>query len=249
MLLLLLLRCWLRARPPSSSTHLAPISLAARRGLLGSAPRKFLRLLAQVQLVRRLPSLFLSLLAHSSFAMAEQAPRFTTRCLAECDPSLIGELAQWHNTEFGGRSVLERTEELQGVAAKGAEWRGLPNYWVAFDEADTAIGTVRLCADAFDGCRPQYTPWLATLYVRPEWRGHGVGTALIRACEAAAADGQYEGLYLYSLNERASTLYERLGWRVVERAPLPHDVPGRVAGSCEVPIYSSANVPRVDAYM
>ena len=61
--------------------------------------------------------------------------------------------------------------------------------------------------------------WLDELYVLPEHRGHGVGTALLRAaCARASADGAVAmDLEVEAGHERAFDLYARLGFTRHER--------------------------------
>ena len=59
------------------------------------------------------------------------------------------------------------------------------------------------------------TPWLAALYVAPEFRKRGVGHALVRAIEGHARSVGTETLYLYT--SEAEPFYARLGWKVRDR--------------------------------
>jgi GNAT superfamily N-acetyltransferase len=59
------------------------------------------------------------------------------------------------------------------------------------------------------------TPWLAALYVAPEFRGRSVATALVRAIEQHARDVGCVELYLYTIT--AELLYAKLGWTMRER--------------------------------
>ena len=54
---------------------------------------------------------------------------------------------------------------------------------------------------------------LDDLYVLPEYRGRGVGTAVLRRC---LAQGKPVYLYVFTGNTRALALYEREGFRKVE---------------------------------
>ena len=61
------------------------------------------------------------------------------------------------------------------------------------------------------------TPWLAGLYVAPEFRNRSIGRALVAAIEGHAREVGCERLYLYTSG--AETYYAQLGWRVSERFP------------------------------
>jgi N-acetylglutamate synthase-like GNAT family acetyltransferase len=63
--------------------------------------------------------------------------------------------------------------------------------------------------------RPQLTPWLAGVFVEPQCRGKGIGSALVRRIEAEARSLGVSTLYLYT--PHTEFLYERLGWSVIER--------------------------------
>lgn len=59
------------------------------------------------------------------------------------------------------------------------------------------------------------TPWLAALYVAPEFRRQGVGSALVRAIEQHARRVGCRELYLYTVT--AEPFYATLGWVARER--------------------------------
>ena len=59
------------------------------------------------------------------------------------------------------------------------------------------------------------TPWLAALYVAPEYRKRGIASALVRAVEQHARGVGCKQLYLYTIT--AELLYAKLGWIMRER--------------------------------
>ena len=63
--------------------------------------------------------------------------------------------------------------------------------------------------------RPDLTPWLAALYVAPEYRKRGIGEALIKAIEDHARAVGTQTLYLYT--SEAEAFYARLGWSLRDR--------------------------------
>lgn len=79
---------------------------------------------------------------------------------------------------------------------------------------DTFIGTVSVIACDED-TRPEYTPWVAALWVEPEHRRRGVGSALVDTAAGFAFGAGAGRVYLLSRPHRCA-YYEALGWSVLE---------------------------------
>ncbi len=77
------------------------------------------------------------------------------------------------------------------------------------------VGTACLVAHDLDQ-RPDLTPWLASLCVRPEARGRGYAPLLVKAVECAARASGITTLWLYTWS--AAPLYAGLGWTTVGAA-------------------------------
>jgi GNAT superfamily N-acetyltransferase len=60
-----------------------------------------------------------------------------------------------------------------------------------------------------------YSPWLASLYVDPGFRGQGVARSLVKAIEEHARRHGVGRLHLYTVD--AEEFYRKCGWAVVER--------------------------------
>jgi len=85
---------------------------------------------------------------------------------------------------------------------------------------DRFLGTASVIASDLDE-RPQFSPWVAALWVEPNARRHGVGAALVdQATHACFALG-IPRAYLCARPERA-TFYQRLGWTKIEQDVGPH---------------------------
>lgn len=78
-------------------------------------------------------------------------------------------------------------------------------------------GSVSLLANDDERIRA-YSPWLASLLVLSEFRGRGIGAALVRRCVDVAAQLGIARLHLYT--DDAAPFYQRLGWRVLARDRL-----------------------------
>ena len=79
------------------------------------------------------------------------------------------------------------------------------------------VGTATLLAhDIGTEQWPQLSPWLAAVYVVPEYRRRGVGSSLVHAIVSAAAAAGKDVLYL--LTTEREEFYAQLGWDVFDRA-------------------------------
>lgn len=122
-------------------------------------------------------------------------------------PDLAPVVARWIWEEWGrpnGRPI-ERT--LGRVASRTAQV-GLEQCFVVL-EGDTPAGTASLVAEDSDS-RPDLTPWLASVFVDPAFRGRGHARVLVTAVESAARGAGVPTLWLFT--ETAASLYAALGW-------------------------------------
>jgi GNAT superfamily N-acetyltransferase len=84
-------------------------------------------------------------------------------------------------------------------------------------DADSLVGSVSLLQNDDDRIR-DYSPWLASLIVLPQYRGRGFGIALVERCVQEARALGISRLHLYTAGQQA--FYRRLGWRVIDTVPL-----------------------------
>ena len=85
---------------------------------------------------------------------------------------------------------------------------------VAFENG-TPVGS---CCVIENDCvhRPQYTPWVAAVFVREEHRRRGIASSILQEAFRAAQRGHLKGLYL-DCHVETAPLYEKSGWKVLER--------------------------------
>jgi GNAT superfamily N-acetyltransferase len=102
---------------------------------------------------------------------------------------------------------------IAGRLQENIRGQALPRAFVAHEGTEFA-GTASVIASDLDE-RPQYTPWVAAVWVEPQFRSRRIGRVLI----AHAADHAFSigapRVYLTARPARRS-LYEQLGWSVVE---------------------------------
>jgi predicted N-acetyltransferase YhbS len=98
---------------------------------------------------------------------------------------------------------------------------GLPLALVAH-EGNVFIGTVSVIENDMDE-RPEYSPWVAALWVEPANRKSGIGSALVRAATEAAFEQGVSSVFLCASVE-ISPFYKRLGCTEVEQNVLGMNV-------------------------
>ncbi|MGO2879841.1 MAG: GNAT family N-acetyltransferase [Halomonas sp.] len=89
---------------------------------------------------------------------------------------------------------------------------GVPSVFIALQD-DVPVGTACLIDDDMS-IRRELTPWLASVFVAPEWRGQGVASALVQRVEAEVRNSGIHQCYLYTPDQQS--LYQRLGWQAIE---------------------------------
>ena len=134
-------------------------------------------------------------------------------------PELAPLVARWRVDAFfnspGGWTVEEMTAAILAPPV------GPKETFVLFDNGQPA-GTAGLMREDLE-TRPDLTPWLGGLFVRPEFRARGHATALVRRVEAFALAAHVPALWLYT--STAEPFYTRLGWeRVATEQENGHEV-------------------------
>ena len=130
-------------------------------------------------------------------------------------------IARWQHSEWGnlreGDTLAARTARLEAQIGRDS----IPLVVVALDGQEV-LGSASLVANDMK-TRPELTPWLAGVFVAPQYRRRGIAGELVRRIVTEAARLEVPLLYLYTVHSEA--LYARLGWTVQERTNyLQHDV-------------------------
>ena len=125
--------------------------------------------------------------------------------LADC-PELKGLVARWLWSFWGAPGNFDFYRSMTEHCLND----DFPLVYVAFIDG-TPVGTVALLrADLFS--RQDLYPWMADLYVPPEHRGKGIGSALQDFVLAEAQRKGFEKVYLYT---PLNGYYEKKGWEYV----------------------------------
>lgn len=142
-------------------------------------------------------------------------PRVSIRLLEGSDP-LAGDLAERHAAEWGSLyGDWDRTKavaEFRSMKTDGS----LPATLVLREDGRVG-GTVSLLHGDCEA-RRDLDPWLASLYVFPQFRGRGYADRLIgKAIRVAATAGEKE---LHVFTESAAGLFRRHGFAATGRCLL-----------------------------
>ena len=116
---------------------------------------------------------------------------------------LIDPLVEMHRNQWGP----EWAEQVRHSTLRDA----IPTVFVA-TEGNELIGSAML-VDEDMTTRKDLSPWLGGVYVKPAYRGRGIGTALTKHAMEQAAKMGIPLLWLYTPTSRY--MYERLGWDYV----------------------------------
>ncbi|MGC1479424.1 MAG: GNAT family N-acetyltransferase [Chthoniobacterales bacterium] len=114
-------------------------------------------------------------------------------------------LARWHGREWGHLyEDWDATVALRDFLTEPDE--GLPGTFVAV-EGEELVGSVSVVTGDLPGAPDEWNPWVASLFVRSEWRGRGWGCRLIERAVAVAAEcGAAEA---WCLTEERQSLFAR----------------------------------------
>jgi len=137
--------------------------------------------------------------------------------LKEC-PDYAPVLAYWSYNLWYRPRPIDYDTIIKAYRLRASDGR-LPLAWVAVDET-MPVGMASLKEDDL-WTRKDLNPWLASLYVVPEFRKKGIAEQLMRAVMDGARSLGYKKLYLFLGPEEDTDLgsyYSRRGWTYLEDA-------------------------------
>lgn len=122
-------------------------------------------------------------------------------------PELHDTIAGWLWTEWG----TPANRGLYGSLVAHCSKDTIPAIYLAFVDGIPA-GTVGLLRTDLLS-RQEFTPWMAVLYVVPEYRGKGIAARLQEYAIAQAKRLGFHEIFLYT---KMSGFYEKTGWVYLE---------------------------------
>lgn len=124
----------------------------------------------------------------------------------------IPTLALWVQTEWGHLLTDVTFESLILEFEKRISRHTIPETFVALGNGKI-VGTASIVENDIV-TRPELAPWLAAVYVAPEFRGRGIGSKLVLVVVQEAKMLGVERLYLFTSDRM--NFYCRLGWKAFE---------------------------------
>ena len=128
-------------------------------------------------------------------------------------PEHLPTLAAWHHQEWPalnpGLSLEQRIESMQGYLTDAL----VPSMFIGLHEGQLAASAAIVACDM--DTRPEWTPWLASVYVKPELRRFGLGSSLVRQVMSQTQQAGLPQLYLFTPDQ--ASFYQRLGWQTLQQ--------------------------------
>mgnify|MGYP000981958784 CR=1 FL=1 len=127
-------------------------------------------------------------------------------------PAHLPIAARWAQGKWGHLPPGRTVEQYEAAFRTRLNRDRVPLTLVAL-EGEQPLGMASIIVQDMS-TRPELTPWLAGVFVAPDQRGKGIGSALVRAIEAKARELEIARLYLFTPDKEH--FYARLGWSPVE---------------------------------
>ncbi|OAH97468.1 GCN5 family acetyltransferase [Methylomonas methanica] len=124
------------------------------------------------------------------------------------EPYQIPTLAKWHQAEWAdlnpGQTLEQRIDRMQAYLSSAL----IPSTFI-YKHEDQLAGSAAIIESDMD-TRPELTPWLASVYVAPEFRRKGIGAKLVKHVMLQAKTAGVAKLYLFTPDQ--ADFYKKLGW-------------------------------------
>lgn len=130
-------------------------------------------------------------------------------------PEYADTVAQWVYSDFVANSPRTATLDKITHNFRNTSEMAWPVTLVAIED-NCCVGTASIFGNDLK-TQNILTPWLAAVFVAPEFRKRGIAATLIERASATAKELGYRVLYLRT--EHTALYYERRGWEFVR-----HDV-------------------------
>jgi len=126
-------------------------------------------------------------------------------------------IADWLWDMWGRHNGRSLADEIAKLKLRHGVAPSISPTFVAQSLNGALVGTIGICPSDYAD-RPDLSPWISALFVPPDRRGQGIGSALIRhSCQILRQSG-YDSAYLWS-EESNAPYYQRIGARKLTSVP------------------------------
>jgi N-acetylglutamate synthase-like GNAT family acetyltransferase len=125
---------------------------------------------------------------------------------------LLPIIGQWHWDEWGHADPNGSVDTWTAGLGERTLRDQIPTTYIALSSQSDLLGSVTLVDSDMD-THQELTPWLAGLYVQPDFRNLGIGSKLVNHAVNKVRSMGISQLFLYS--STAAGLYMKLGWQVI----------------------------------
>lgn len=129
----------------------------------------------------------------------------------------IPTLTKWFRDQWPDYFANWSDEEMMKDFLEDISRNSLPSRLVAF-ESNELVGTIVL-RESETEVFSEYQPELGGLYVMESYRGHGIGTELVRAGMKLAQSQGYSAVSATTV--KAAGILENLGWKFIKTVQYP----------------------------
>ncbi len=136
------------------------------------------------------------------------------------EPEHIPTLAEWHHAEWSylnpGGSVQLRIEKMQTYLGNEL----IPTTYI-YKQKKALAGSASIVKHDMQS-RLELSPWLASVFIAPQFRNLGIGSELVRHVMQMTREAGIKKLYLFTPDQEQ--FYEKFGWTTLSREEY-HDTP------------------------
>jgi GNAT superfamily N-acetyltransferase len=129
-----------------------------------------------------------------------------------CVPHWIPLLAQWQHRQWSFLNPQDNLEKRIARLKCNPNAGLIPSTFVA--QKDGLLGSAAIVENDLES-KPELSPWLASVFVFPEHRGQGIGSALVKYVMERAKEAGIPVLYLFTPDKEP--FYLKLGWETLSR--------------------------------
>jgi predicted N-acetyltransferase YhbS len=132
--------------------------------------------------------------------------------LAEC-PQYVQLLAKWCHEQWGYLSPNRTLKDVEANFSKLLSMSQIPFSLVVLDDKKpVAMASLELQdMDIY----PELTPWLASVYVVPDYRKKGIGSKVVKTILEKAKEQHIEKIYLFTMDQEH--WYNKMKFQVLQK--------------------------------